>query len=324
MNRILVVDFLNNLMGLCNVKERNPIPRYLKDLRNLIIETKANKVIFACDAGKSKFRTTRYAGYKQKRQDRRKEQPESEKKRVEEFFKECSVLQEIAPAFGIEVIKEWGIEADDISAYVANHTDLSETQILNVSSDQDWWGLLRKNIVQKPMYFGMKLGDEKLPQKIWLNRKRFEDFHKIEPWQWYHVKAFSEDSDNLQTPEGLGKKFALQLIQTYGSIQGVEKNIDNIKSDIKGFRQSALAELKSNFEQIYFNYDLVNLNYEENIKNEIFNIDLQEKLNYTIDNFDVKPKVDRESIEEFLLQRGEVNLLMKLDSWIQPFEGKFE
>ena len=326
MNRILVVDCLNQMFALHHCNTPNKAITFLKDLRNVVIETKTNKIILGCDFGKSAFRLKLHPAYKSDRYKRREEQSEADKKKLEAFFQEVTEFQDkVAPLFGLEVLKFYGVEQDDLASYIVNHTDLNENQVLLLSSDKDLQQLLRKNVVQRSAYFKMKVGKENLPAKVWLNRKRFVDAYEIEPPQLAHVKALGGDAgDSIYSPKGLGGETALKLVRQYGSIDGVEKNLHNIRSDIARVSQKVVDELASNFEQVRKNYDLVNLNYTDEIKNEIFSFDLQERLKYTIDNFDVKPKVDRESIEEFLLQRGEVNLLMKLDSWIQPFEGKFE
>jgi len=325
MSRVLVVDLMNQLFNIFHVNEKNIALRFATDINKLLQETCATKVILATDFGKSTYRLKLHPGYKQDREKRRREQTAEDKRKLEKFYKDAQNFQDnVARMFGFESIKHYGIEADDVCAFLVNHTDLENNQIMQVTTDKDWSQLLRKNVVQRSMYFKTKVNGNELPAKVWLNRKRFVDCYGIEPYQLADVKALAGDvSDSIYSVDGLGDKTALNLVKQYGSISEVEKNLDSIHSDVARVPKKAVENLKSNFEQVYFNYKLVNLNYTEEVKNEIFSKDVQENLNSVIGNFSVRNSVDRDAIYDWLFEQGQVNLLGKFDSWIKPFEGEF-
>ena len=323
-NRVLLID-AGAAVSLRNWNEPKPTIRLIKDIRNLIEETMASRVVYCCDSGGSHFRKNLFQDYKKARRERSTQKPESEKAKDKIFYKEMDEFKEIIKLFGVEVVSVWGTEADDISGYLCNNVDLTDTKILMLSNDHDWLQLLRPGIVMRAYNHKQKFGPDsfKIPAKIWLNFSKFKAAYEFEPWQLAHAMSFSEDSDGLKTPQGLGKKFSYELIKKYGTIQEVEKNICNIKNDIKGFRKTAIDDLTNNFEQIYFNYKLVNLNYDEETKNEIFSADVQSNLNDVIGRFKDRPEVDRDAIYEWLFAQGQVNILAKFDSWVKVFEGDF-
>lgn len=329
MARILLID-AGSFTSLLNWHEKKPAYRIMCDIRNILEETRADKTFLCCDFGQSKFRTTKFPDYKKARKERREQQPESEKRRADAFFKDVNkFINTIAPLLGIEVLKHYEIEADDLVSYccqainTTKEDDKYKNEVLILSNDHDILQLIRPGIIMRSYSHKQNFGpdDFKIPQKTWVGAKVFKESYEFAPEQLPHALAFSEDSDGLKTPYGLGKKFAIELIRKYGTIDGVKDNLHRIKTDIKGFRKSALDDLNKDFDNIYFNFDLVNLHYTPEIKAEIFDEKTTQALDSKLAQIDQPNSLDEEAIKDYFYEIGAVNRVVEFDKFIKPFWG---
>ena len=165
------------------------------------------------------------------------------------------------------------------------------------------------------------MGNQRIPPKLWLNAKQFTDTYEITPAQYTHVKALSGDkSDGYESIKGLGDTFALKLIQQYGSIEEVEKNLDTLK--IPRLSQKVVDLLKKEYATIYHNFKLANLNHSPETELEIFGQAGIDYLDQCIADLEVPNEIDRKYIEEYCFENGKVSVVDRLDMWLVPFISK--
>jgi 5'-3' exonuclease len=168
-------------------------------------------------------------------------------------------LQEFISCTNIPQIRIKGREADDV---IASYCELlkgpSDNTIACFTSDKDYYQIIDRNVsVIRRMQ-----GD----QTIW-NLSKFRKEFEIEPPQWVDVGALEGDKgDNIFGVPGVGKKFALQYVQEYGTaIAAVDAmtnklaalraefpDIDNL-DDLEELRSKETATGSQVYECVYMN-----------------------------------------------------------------------
>jgi DNA polymerase-1 len=160
------------------------------------------------DAGKHSFRNDLYADYKANR-------PEPPEDLVPQF----PLIRDAVNALGVPCIEKPMYEADDLIASYAEAALAAGMTVTIVSSDKDLMQLVRP---------GLTLLDT-------MQNKRFEDAEVLEKWgvppaSLAEVLALMGDSvDNVPGVPGIGPKTAADLVQQFGTVEGVLANLDSIK-----------------------------------------------------------------------------------------------
>ncbi len=130
---------------------------------------------------------------------------------------------EMLDLLNVPVVGQQGIEADDVIATIVtrvlNDPDMADVNIRIVSKDKD----LEQLICDRVCLFDIHTDAVVDAAALWENKG-------IKPEQVIDVLALMGDtSDNVPGIEGIGLKTAAQLIQQFGSIEGILENIDQIK-----------------------------------------------------------------------------------------------
>jgi DNA polymerase-1 len=164
-------------------------------------------VIF--DASAKTFRNDMYDQYKAHR-------PPPPPELVPQF----PLIRDATRAFSLPCIEEDGLEADDIIACYSKAALKEGWKVTIVSSDKDLMQLIE---------------DGRLDMLDTMNDRRIDRAYVQEkfgvgPEQLGEVLALMGDSvDNIPGVPGVGPKTASQLIQEYGSVEGVLAHLDEIK-----------------------------------------------------------------------------------------------
>jgi 5'-3' exonuclease len=120
---------------------------YVNTVESLARSYKATKIILVGDLGGSTWRKNLYPEYKGDRAEKYALEPlvnQAASKVFMEHYKR--LLQDLEDYEGIDLVVEYGVEADDLATYlVLNHSDKYEHTWL-VSSDEDWDLLIRDNV----------------------------------------------------------------------------------------------------------------------------------------------------------------------------------
>jgi DNA polymerase-1 len=160
------------------------------------------------DAGKQSFRNEIYPDYKANR-------PEPPEDLVPQF----PLIRDAVNALGVPCIEKPMYEADDLIASYAEAALAAGMTVTIVSSDKDLMQLIRP---------GLTLLDT-------MQNKRFADAEVLEKWgvppnALAEVLALMGDSvDNVPGVPGIGPKTAADLVQQFGTVEGVLANLDSIK-----------------------------------------------------------------------------------------------
>jgi len=163
------------------------------------------------DMGSQTFRNEIFDGYKANR-------PAP----PEEMLPQFDMAKEVSEMIGWQNFGVVGMEADDmIGSMIEKWKD--DASITVISGDKDLLQLLNPSTQIAFTKKGYSEYDVYTEQ-------RFKEEYLIEPHKFADVKAFMGDtSDGYPGVKGIGPKTALQLIQNYGSIDGVLENLEALK-----------------------------------------------------------------------------------------------
>ena len=137
-------------------------------------------------------------------------------------------IQQILEAMQIPVIEKEGFEADDIIGTLAKQAEKEGYQVFMVTPDKDFAQLVSENIF---MYRPARMGNG---IEIWGIPEVQEKFEVERPEQVIDYLGMIGDAvDNIPGLPGVGDKTAKKFIKAYGSMEGLLKNIQEIKGKLK-------------------------------------------------------------------------------------------
>ncbi len=188
----------------------NAIFGFASMLVKIISEYGANPTLVVWDAGMS-GREEVYDEYKAGRRER-----------PDLLSEQWPYMHPLVDAFGYENVKVPGYEADDVIATLAGKARERGLDVMVVTGDRDLFQLVEPGV--RVMATGRGITDTKI-----YDRDAVVDRYGIPPEQIPDFVGLKGDtSDNIPGVPGIGEKTASQLLQEWGSLEGVLGNIDSI------------------------------------------------------------------------------------------------
>ncbi|MCR4604433.1 MAG: DNA polymerase I, partial [Eubacterium sp.] len=193
----------------------NAIYGFLNIFHKLLADIEPAFVLVAFDEKAPTFRHKMYDGYK----GTRKPMPE-------ELAEQMPVLKNVLEAMQVKYYSKPGIEADDILGTMSAEGKKAGLEVTVVSGDRDLLQLVDDTVtVRLPKSKGGKT-----EVIIYDKSAVIRDF-KVTPPQIIDLKGFMGDSsDNIPGIPGVGEKTAISLLDTYGTVEEVLKNAEDIKN----------------------------------------------------------------------------------------------
>lgn len=306
-------------------KPTNAVYAFINMLIKIIGDIKPEHILVAFDRKEPTFRHGLYADYK----GTRKPMPEDLRPQID-------LLKEVLDVLGISRYEIPSIEADDIIGSAAKKFD-KETII--ITGDKDSFQLVDDTT---SVYFTRK-GISEL--EIFSN-DNFKEKMGIRPIQIIDLKSMMGDSsDNIPGIAGVGEKTALSLVQTYGSLERLYENIDELKGKLKekvlaskdvAFLSKRLATIKTDVELPFDLEDLtfkfpfpqkaralfLSLELKNLLKKEsIFEEDGEEE-NYQTAERDIPDLVEIKTADKMPNFKGTLSLIM--NEHLHIYDGKTE
>jgi DNA polymerase-1 len=193
-------------------------------LLKLLSDRSPGHMAIAFDAKGPTFRHAIYEAYKANRPPM-----------PEDLSVQIPYIKQVVEGMNIPSLELAGYEADDIIGTLAQAAEKKGFHVVMVTGDKDFKQLVSSAIsIWDPMkertidYAGLK-----------------ESFG-LEPSQWVDVMALAGDaSDNIPGVPGIGEKTAISLIKTYGSLEAVFQNLDDVsrkklRENLGTFREQAM------------------------------------------------------------------------------------
>jgi 5'-3' exonuclease len=179
-------------------------------LLNTLREQQPDYVAVAFDVGKT-FRHDEFPDYK----GHRERMPDDLRQQVER-------IQEIVQALNIPIFTRDGYEADDVLGTLAKQAEAQGVETMIVTGDRDIVQVVsdRTSVLTS----GRRFSDT-----IVYTPETVQERWGLAPKKLIDLKALLGDtSDNVPGVKGVGEKGATDLIQTYGSLEAVYDNLDQI------------------------------------------------------------------------------------------------
>lgn len=190
----------------------------------LLRENRPDYMVFCFDRKDPSFRHDMYESYKANRS----EMPD-------DLEPQIPYIRELTDKLGILAVDKKSFEADDVIGTLAIFGAKENLEVSIVSGDKDFAQLVNERI---SLYDTMK--------NIRYDRAGVVEKWGVEPEQIVDYLAIVGDtSDNIPGVRGVGPKGAHKLIAEYKTIEGIYKNIENIKPD--GLRNKLIESRDSAF-----------------------------------------------------------------------------
>ncbi len=213
--------FINRPLVTSKGEPSSAVFGFLNQLIKILEENKPDYIAVAFDSKEKTFRHERYKDYKSSRE----EMPE-------DMIPQIDRIKQIIEALKIPIYILPRYEADDIIGTAAKKAEKEGFESFVITPDKDYNQLVTKNVkIVKPG----KAADE----IIIIDEKKVKEDYGFNPIQMIDYLALIGDkSDDIPGVAGIGPKSATPLIQEFGSIEGIYKNIDKIEK--KGIKNKLI------------------------------------------------------------------------------------
>ena len=212
---------------------------FLNILEKMEKEEQPEAVCVAFDLHGPTFRHDKYEGYKATRHAM-----------PEELAQQMPVMKQVLSAMNIPIYECQGWEADDVIGTVARTCGDADWECVIVTGDRDSLQLIDEHVrvklvISKPGQTTATLYDG----------ERFCQEYGFEPPKMVDLKALMGDSsDNIPGVAGVGPKTATELLQKFGSLDGVYANLED-----PSVRPKLREKLETNKDNAYLSYDLATI-----------------------------------------------------------------
>jgi DNA polymerase I len=229
--------FINNPLKNSKGQETSAIFGFASHALRLICECKPTHIAFVKDLPKRTFRHELYKEYKA----HRKPMPDS-------LQSQLPYIDAFVKQTGLRTVELEGYEADDVMATLACDARERGMKVYIVTRDKDMMQLVGDNIflfdLGKAKIDSLTVGAKEVKEKMGVPPESIVDY----------LSLIGDASDNVPGVAKIGPKTAVELIETYGSLERIYQFVDNIPK--KGTREN----LKNDRENAFLSKQLVTLN----------------------------------------------------------------
>ncbi|MFW1766067.1 DNA polymerase I [Acinetobacter bereziniae] len=172
----------------------------------------------------------------------------------EELSQQIPYLHALIRALGIPLHTLPGAEADDIIGTLAKRAEKEGYQVLISTGDKDMAQLVTDKVTLEDSFKDKPMDVDGVIEKFGVRPDQIIDY----------LTLMGDASDGIRGVPGVGAKTAAKLVNEYGSIDGILKNVDNIKGKVG-------QSLKDNVDGITLDHQLasiiidldLNISYED-------------------------------------------------------------
>ncbi len=207
---------------------------FLNGILRLVEQHQPEYLAVVFDMKGKNFRHEMYPDYKANR-----------KPMPEELAAQLPRLREVLSKWGVSVLEQQGVEADDVMGSVAKQSVAQTDRVWFFTGDKDFMQLLDHRI-------GMLKPGHRGDQVTAMTEEDIKKKFALTPTDMIDVFALSGDSaDNIPGAPGVGEKTALKLIREFGSLDHLYEKLESSKLTPRLKRV-----LGENREQVYLSRDL--------------------------------------------------------------------
>ena len=219
-------------------RHTNAVYGFLNMMFRFIDEEKPDYLTVAFDMHAPTFRHKMYAAYKGTR-----------KPAPVELHSQLALIREVPDTMKVMRVEKEGLEADDILGTLARKSEADGMEVSLISGDRDLLQISSEHIlirIPKTKAGGTEVENYR-PADVM-------ERYKITPQGVIDIKALMGDSsDNIPGVPKIGEKTASELMQKYGSLEGVYAHLDEIT------KKSVKESLENNRELADLSYKLATI-----------------------------------------------------------------
>ncbi len=214
----------------------NAVYGFTSILLNILNIEHPTHIAVSFDMKGKTFRHEEYADYKATRV-----------KAPDELYAQIPRIKEIVKAFDIPIYEMEGYEADDVLGTLAAQAEqIPNTKIYIFTGDKDTFQLItEKTHILMPT--------QGLKEPVIYDAQKVLGRYGIGPNQVPDMKGLQGDSsDNIKGIQGVGPKTTRTLLQKYGNLENIYKNLEEIKGNL-------YEKLKNGKEDAFFSRKLATI-----------------------------------------------------------------
>ena len=258
MNRAFYGIMGSKMLTTKDGKYTNAVYGFLAILFKILEDLKPEYLAVAFDLKAPTARHKLYEGYKANR-----------KGMPDELAEQMPIIKEILKAMNIDIVEMEGYEADDVLGTLSRYGEKQGLEVTILSGDRDTFQLATDKVTIRIPH--TKAGKTETDE---YNREKIKEKYGLEPNQLIDVKGLQGDtSDNIPGVPGVGEKTALALIQKFGSIENLYKEIEKQTDGLKGKQREKIVENK---ELAELSKTLGTINIEVPIKDKLEDFKVEE------------------------------------------------
>jgi DNA polymerase I len=190
----------------------NAIYGFLSMVMKLLKDEKPQYLVFCYDRKDPSFRKDLYEDYKANRT----EMPE-------DLIPQIPYIKKVADILGIPSLEVPKYEADDLIGSLTKWGLKNKMEVDIVSGDKDFAQLVADGVYLVDTMKNTKIGVAGVQEKWGVKPEQFIDY----------LALVGDSSDNIPGVKGIGPKGACKLLEDYNDLDGIYKNIDQIKGATK-------------------------------------------------------------------------------------------
>lgn len=136
-----------------------------------------------------------------------------------ELAEQIPYIHSLVVALGIPLLRIEGAEADDIIGTLAHRAVAEGHHVVISTGDKDMMQLINDCVILEDSFTGKVTDSAGVVEKFGINPEQMIDF----------LTLMGDSSDGIKGVPGIGKKTAKDLLNEYGNIDNMLKNVANIK-----------------------------------------------------------------------------------------------
>jgi len=192
-------------------------------LRGILNDLDPERMAVVFDAKGKTFREDMYPEYKANRPPM-----------PEELQRQIAPLHELIAALGLPMLAVPGVEADDVIGTLASRANEAGLSVLISTGDKDFAQLVTDDVILVNTMDGSRLDPVGVEEKFGIRPARMVDY----------LALVGDAVDNVPGVPKVGPKTAVKWLQTYGSLDGIVANADDIKGKVGENLRTNLAQLQ--------------------------------------------------------------------------------
>ena len=229
--------FINRPLTTSKGKPVSAVYGFVTQVLKIIEDLRPDYIAVASDSKEKTFRHDKFESYKANRAEI-----------PDDLIPQINLINEFIGTLNIPLYIVDKYEADDIIGTAAKEAEKAGLNTIIVSPDKDLNQLITDKVkIIKPG----KSADE---LQIIDSKKMLDDFGFTPKLMIDYLALVGDSSDNIPGVAGIGPKTAIPLIQKFGTIENIYKNIDQI--DKKGI----VKKLLENKQNAFLSKDLATVN----------------------------------------------------------------